>query len=67
MGGTFSRRGQTQAAGAGEDELEKTELPKENGTTPQSTALHSVALRNTSSSTTPMFDDTQKNWMEDGR
>ncbi|XP_063862008.1 multiple C2 and transmembrane domain-containing protein 1-like isoform X8 [Scylla paramamosain] len=66
MGGTFSRRGRDEA-GAGEEEDEaKTELPKQNGTTPQSTEL----LNGTDQSATPtrtshMFDDKQKNWKED--
>ncbi|MPC99767.1 hypothetical protein E2C01_095203 [Portunus trituberculatus] len=69
MGGTFSRRGRDQAGSGGEeDEAEKTELPKQNGTTPQSTELpNGTNQGGTQTKTSQMFDDTQKNWKENGR
>lgn len=66
MGGTFSRRGHGQGQASEEEEAGKTEVPQQNGTTPQSTSLDSVALRDPAPKPSPMFDDTQKNWVEDG-
>lgn len=73
MGGTFSRRGQgplvkEEGEGVTLMDTEKTEPPQPNGTTPQAEPEEGGnSARNGSLKTKPMFDDTQKNFVEDGR
>lgn len=74
MGGTFSRRGQgplVKEEGEGVtvmDTEEKTEPPQPNGTTPQAEPEEGgKSVENGAPKTKPMFDDTQKKFVEDGR
>lgn len=78
MGGTFSRRGQgplvkEEVDGATVvDDVEKTESslqpPLQNGAAPQAVEeLEERKEENGNRNTRPMFDDTQRNFVEDGR
>lgn len=78
MGGTFSRRGQgplvkEEMDGATVvDDVEKTEpppqMPEQNGAAPQAVEEPEEQKEESETrKTQPMFDDTQRNFVEDGR